>query len=883
MKKVFCVISHTHWDREWYMSFEKFRLRLVDLIDKLLEIVGRQPDYIFHLDCQTVVLEDYLEIRPEKKEILKKYIEAGNIVVGPWYLQNDFYLTSGESTIRNLQRGIALAQAFGRCNFIGYAPDQFGIIPQLPQILNGFGLDTFMFGRGYSFYRKEGDGYVKESAPTEFIWKSEDGSSCLAVHLNQWYNNAQHIPEDTENAKLLLSINEKIFTPLNASPYIVLMNGVDHLEPQENVREIIDELRGSGYDIAQYRLDDYFSALKDWLTKNSVALPERSGALDRGRDDEILRGCRSSHIYLKRENVRIQTALENRAEPLYAYLEAGGLKGCYPYDFLRYAWKNLMRNHPHDSICCCSRDEVERHMEDSFERIGELLSDLEQRGMELLARHTPYAKFEGENYLITVFNPACRAVSDVLETYVWFLASDRVKGFDIFNDRGEEVPFCVLKRENDLLNVFSGQNLPGILNIERYKILLRVDDVPAVSAINYTVRPNFTENAIAENVSHNYILENKFYRIEARDGALCLMDKKTGGVQENFLYFEDTGDSGDLYIYEPQGAPLYGNPNRTRVVSVEDFGLYKRMKLHTDFPVPERYDTQKGERFSKFTEIGVETCIALKENSDVIDISYSFENTACDHRLRMIVNGGFSQNGIYTDSAFECSLHRSSDIPDPTGSRTFCNATFVAKRGERGGFALFTEGQHEAEDLQSGIALTILRSVGSISKVGGSQWQAPGGQCLRRIEGRIGLHTFNGFVPAELFERAKAWRAGLLCAYHAANPEKFAGGRFAVQDAKLAKFYFDKDKYEGVRIARKQLFSVDNEQIALSAFKRGEDGSSLVIRLVNYSKFEQTANFAFNGEIRVCDMNENERGTRACNALKIVFAPGRIVTLKLFP
>lgn len=104
------------------------------------------------MDAQTVVLEDYLEIRPGKRELLKKYIEKGNIIVAPWYLQNDFYLTSGEATIRNLLEGRRLAKEFGGCGTAGYAPDQFGNISQLPQILQNFGIDNFVFGRGYNRY-----------------------------------------------------------------------------------------------------------------------------------------------------------------------------------------------------------------------------------------------------------------------------------------------------------------------------------------------------------------------------------------------------------------------------------------------------------------------------------------------------------------------------------------------------------------------------------------------------------------------------------------------------------------------------------------------------------------------------------------------------------
>ena len=348
MKK-FVVISHTHWDREWYMPFEAFRLKLVDLIDKLLGILEREPEYIFHLDAQTVVLEDYLEIRPEKREILKKHIASGNIVVGPWYLQNDFFLTSGESTVRNLLRGREIAESFGKCSGVGYAPDQFGNVSQLPQILSGFGIDNFIFGRGYHFYERNEQGETfRKNMPTEFLWEGADGTKCLAIFLSQWYNNAQHIPEDLEKANLLLDINEKAF--FNVTPYILLMNGVDHLEAQGDVLDIIRRLREQGRDIAQYRLDDYIGAVKTWLRENEREPETYRGALDRG-EWELLRGCWSSRIHLKEENVRAQTMLENQLEPLYAMLEGAGLKGVYPLDHMRYLWKSLMKNHPHDSIC----------------------------------------------------------------------------------------------------------------------------------------------------------------------------------------------------------------------------------------------------------------------------------------------------------------------------------------------------------------------------------------------------------------------------------------------------------------------------------------------------------------------------------------------------
>ena len=114
MEKEFLVLSHTHWDREWYMPFEKFRIRLADLINNLLVILEKYPEFVFHLDAQTIALEDYLEIYPEKRDILKKYIKSRNIIVGPWYVQNDFYLSSGEATVLSPMKSPPLSDANGR-------------------------------------------------------------------------------------------------------------------------------------------------------------------------------------------------------------------------------------------------------------------------------------------------------------------------------------------------------------------------------------------------------------------------------------------------------------------------------------------------------------------------------------------------------------------------------------------------------------------------------------------------------------------------------------------------------------------------------------------------------------------------------------------------
>ena len=139
------LISHTHWDREWYRTFQQFRMKLVELVDSLLEILETDPDFKhFNFDGQTIVLEDYLEIKPQNEERLKKQIQDGRIAVGPWYILFDEFLVSVEATVRNLILGHRIAKEFRKMMNVDYIPDPFGHISQMPQILRGFGIDNII-------------------------------------------------------------------------------------------------------------------------------------------------------------------------------------------------------------------------------------------------------------------------------------------------------------------------------------------------------------------------------------------------------------------------------------------------------------------------------------------------------------------------------------------------------------------------------------------------------------------------------------------------------------------------------------------------------------------------------------------------------------------
>src|SRR5215831_9117844 len=216
------LVPHTHWDREWYQTFQQFRMRLVHAIDRLLEILDRDPEFThFMLDGQTIVLDDYLEVRPEQEERLKQYTRSGRIQVGPWYLQPDEFLVSGESLVRNLQIGLRQAAEFGGQMRAGYVPDCFGHIAQLPQILRGFG---------------------SEAHKSEFFWTAPDGTQVLVIFLASvmGYSNARDMPLVPEEFADRVELLAAPLLPMATTNTLLFMNGSDHLEPQEGLPKTIE-------------------------------------------------------------------------------------------------------------------------------------------------------------------------------------------------------------------------------------------------------------------------------------------------------------------------------------------------------------------------------------------------------------------------------------------------------------------------------------------------------------------------------------------------------------------------------------------------------------------------------------------------------------------
>ena len=388
------IVPHSHWDREWYESYQEFRLNLVDMLDTLLPLLESDASYpYFMLDGQMAVVDDYLEVRPEAELRLRALAAAGRISMGPWYILMDEFLSSGETILRNLEMGIVRGAAFGGVMDVGYLPDMFGHIAQMPQILRQAGFAHAVVWRGVP------------SAVTKdaFFWEAPDGSTVRAEYLPVGYGNGAALPDD---AKALVRRTADLVKEIE--PFLIddllCMNGSDHLFPQPGLGRVVAEANDLQDDLV-FEVTSLPRYLADAPTEG---LERWKGELRSGFRSNMLMGVTSNRVDVKRMGALATRALERRAEPLAALFQTPAQ---WPGRLLALAWKEMVRNSAHDSICACSVDDVVDAVLHRYAEARTIATGLADRAAASFARSLA----EPGTY---VLNPAPRARAGLVEVVV---------------------------------------------------------------------------------------------------------------------------------------------------------------------------------------------------------------------------------------------------------------------------------------------------------------------------------------------------------------------------------------------------------------------------------------------------------------------------------
>lgn len=468
------IVSHTHWDREWYKTFQQFRLQLVHLVDNLLVILDQNPEYLhFMLDGQTIVLEDYLQMRMANLPLLQKYIQQQRILIGPWYILPDEYLVSPEATIRNLMIGRQICSLFGQRMMIGYIPDPFGHIGQMPQILKGFHMDTACLWRG-----------VPPDFPTLLRWQGPDSSSVLLAHLYDGYGNIAEWPApDPDQSLMDLNMQVDRLEALNPTSHFLLMRGSDHLEPRPELPEHIryyNQHETSARRALHSTLPAYLAAETDEIEEKEINLQTLTGELRDPQKAHMLPGVLSARMWIKQRNHYCETMLERWVEPFSTWAEL--LKRGHdaflpqkhheksarindPGPLIHQAWKLLISNHPHDSICGCSIDETHADMISRFDQVDQIAEALTQQSLKAIISEVNTRKPEFDNKLaaVTVFNASPYPKTDLVSVSIDLPEENAV--IRLVDQQGEELPCEWYLEEREFLesNTYPVKELMGLL------------------------------------------------------------------------------------------------------------------------------------------------------------------------------------------------------------------------------------------------------------------------------------------------------------------------------------------------------------------------------------------------------------------------------------
>lgn len=739
MARKVALVPHTHWDREWYEPYQQLRHRLVAMLDELIDDLEVNAGFTrFLLDGQMAVVDDYLEMRPHAEPRLRSLAISGRISVGPWYILMDEFCVSAETIVRNLQLGQQRAEAFGGAMPVGYLPDMFGHVAQMPQILRQAGLDHAVVWRGVPRA-------VNRSA---FWWRAPDGSTVRAEYLPVGYGIGAHLPTDVDAFLRRLRAEERELAPFLRAPddAVLLMNGSDHLLPQAHVPALVRAVDAAteDFDVAVASLAEY---LADAPTR---ALPEWSGELRSGARANLLAGVLSNRTDIKVAAAVAERALERMAEPLAALWMS---PEAWPSGALEAAWLHMIHNSAHDSICACSSDEVGRAVQFRFSEATTLAASVTA---DALRQAAGTMSATGP----VVINPSPRTRSGLIE--VVHGGADPVPGAQVV----DAVAGAVEERTGtgaDLERMFGSLRHDGWLGdgwgssidvtVDDRAVEVRIVDdpsVPADEALTSAVAEAFVSAGAHRSLPLRLVVERRAsQRLVAavddvagfgwkawRPAALTtapvqvdasgmdngliqvVVDPDDGTFSLNGVaglgLLADGGDDGDTYTYSPPADDrIIDRPHAVTVDVVESGPVRGRLRVGRRFSWPAALED--GRRIGA-RDVTVISDLEVRVGERLVRVETRFDNPARDHRLRAVFPLPHRAERSRAECAF-ATVERGLEAeggPNERGLATYPSRRFVCA----GGLTVTHEGLLEYEVVDDGqaLALTLLRATGMLSK-----------------------------------------------------------------------------------------------------------------------------------------------------------------------
>ncbi|MGQ9610936.1 MAG: alpha-mannosidase [bacterium] len=814
------MVSKTHWDREHSRPFEQFRWHLVyNVMDKLLDIFENVPEYkSFMFDGQSLGILDYLDIRSEREADIKKYAKEGKLIIGPFFVGPDELIPSSESLIRNLYHGHKIAQRFGNVMKIGYNPDAFGHISQLPQILQGFSIGSAVFSRGVS------DDIGKPG--TDFIWEAPDGSAIIAVYNH--YGNCAGLSTDPESALSRITGAISSMMPKDI-PCVLLSNGSDGSAPEPHVPKIIEYANEKLEDIeiVHGTLQQYIDLVSQYKDK----LKRYRGELRSGRYNLVLPGVYSSRIYLKQENVKTQTLLEKYAEPLSAFAWAV-VSDDYPHPFFDRAWRLLLQNHFHDTIYGCSQDKVYHDAMIRFANSQQISEKLIERSIKVITKKVDTAQKKQSDIALVVFNTLYYDRTEIATKKLYFpVEADGYLQNYIVKDSEGNVILSQIRNQHvreSFQPSFWEKQYPYGKRIREFDISFLASNVPPNGYKVFYLSPEQKPRLSKDLIVHENGMENSYLKVKINsNGTIDVLDKLSGAIYSGLHFFEDVESAcGEYNHYTTTNPQIINNLCQQARLSIFENGpVCITFRIDIDMLLPEGLRDDIQGRSDKLVNCPITTYVTLATRSKRLDFTTIVENNVKDHRLRVRFPTGIFSDTVHAEGQFHI-IERKIELPEsdnwvekPVPENV--SQTFVSISDSRHGLTLINRGlpEYSAEKGENGVilSLTLLRSVGWIGRehfvTATYKIPTPDAQCLGTHKFEYSIYSHEGN-----WKEAKAWQIA-----HAFNAS------FEVAETTI---------HHGELPILLSLFSIEPKELVLTAFKKADDDDALIIRLYNISDKE---------------------------------------------
>jgi len=867
---IFHLISHTHWDREWFLPRAAFHARLVSMFDELLERLHADAAFrTFLLDGQTVLVEDYLRARPERENDVKVLVKTGRLQVGPWYVLADELIPSGESLVRNLLLGAADAERLGGRSEVLYSPDAFGHPAALPTLAREFGMKYGVLWRGLGGEPGQDRDF--------FRWRGTDGKDILLWHLPPaGYEIGAALPGSGARLPDIWTQVRATLVERAAGKHIPLFIGADHHAPHPTLarlRDLLADLEpASAFRVS--RLDEFFQAAEATSARGIAGELRWSYGYA-----WTLQGVHGTRAPLKRRHAQVELWLERVAEPLVALARNAGGRDRRPV--LETAWRTLVRTQFHDTIAGSTVDAVADAAMQRLTQVAAYAAELTRGALQELAGHDPDVareRAEGTAPALVLWNPAARPRGGVTVADVTLFRRDVLVGppavgrtprqgpgyrpFALYSRDGRAIPVQVLAQRTTQERIDATRHYPDQDEVDQVRIAFRAPSLPGLGLVALTSGAAAPLTRGEEVRVRGRSLENRFVEVTLEsNGAITLVDRKRNERYVELLRLEDGGDAGDAYTYCP--------PVRDRVKQSRGPVTVRRLAAG---PLVAALEA----RWEMIRGIDARLLVQLYADSPIVRVSLEIDNHNSYHRLRARLATGLAGALATAGTAFGA-VPRAAVTADPaaylreTPVRTAPAQRFVAAaRGGRG-LALLAPGFFEYECSTKGdLLVTLLRAVGDLSRSdlptrpGHAAWPtaAPGAQCI----GKTHIDLAIAPVSASDLERGDAvpqlWEDAFLPLY----------GMWLRDAATLTLAPLD--------------IALEGSGLVFSALKPAQIGSPMVLRCYNTTDRKTAGAWRFGNGVKTAHrVRADEREAVALvleqrgNVVRFVAEPHELVSI----